>query len=125
MARLAIIGLSHKTAPIEVRERLAVPEDQLAETLRRAVSMPGVGEAMILSTCNRVEIYAGVDGEGALQQLSSLLSRSMPASTARGRCSSCRRCWWMRASCRRSCARISICTTASTRCGTCSAWRRR
>jgi glutamyl-tRNA reductase len=81
MARLAIIGLSHKTAPIEVRERLAVPEDQLAETLRKAVTMPGVAEAMILSTCNRVEIYAGIDGEQSLQHLSSLLvdARNLPA----------------------------------------------
>jgi glutamyl-tRNA reductase len=81
MARLAIIGLSHKTAPIEVRERLAVPEDQLGDTLRRAVTMPGVGEAMILSTCNRVEIYAGIDADESLQHLSSLLvdARNLPA----------------------------------------------
>jgi glutamyl-tRNA reductase len=81
MARLAIIGLSHKTAPIEVRERLAVPEDQLPDTLRRAVQLPGVGEVMILSTCNRVEVYAGIDGDQALQQLSSLLvdARNLPS----------------------------------------------
>jgi glutamyl-tRNA reductase len=81
MARLAIIGLSHKTAPIEVRERLAVPQDQLPDTLRKAVTLPGVGEAMILSTCNRVEIYAGIDADQSLQHLSSLLvdARSLPA----------------------------------------------
>jgi glutamyl-tRNA reductase len=80
VARLGIIGLSHKTAPIEVRERLAVPEDQLADTLKRAVAIPGVGEAMIVSTCNRVEVYAGVEDDAALQALSSLLvdARNLP-----------------------------------------------
>jgi glutamyl-tRNA reductase len=65
MARLCVIGLSHKTAPVEVRERAAFAEDALPEALKRACAVPGVGEAMIVSTCNRVELYAGVDGDGA------------------------------------------------------------
>ena len=61
MASLCVIGLSHRTAPIDVREKMAVPSDVLEETLRRLVALPGVPEAMVVSTCNRVEIYAAVD----------------------------------------------------------------
>ena len=53
-----LVGLSHKTAPVEVREQLAFPEEQLAEALRGVVGLPGVSEAFIVSTCNRVEILA-------------------------------------------------------------------
>src|SRR5262245_21165366 len=52
----SLVGLSHKTAPIEVRERLAFPEERLPDALRGVASLPGVCEAMILSTCNRVEV---------------------------------------------------------------------
>jgi glutamyl-tRNA reductase len=61
MARLCVVGLSHKTAPIEVREQMAFPGDTLPDALKQLVTVPGVGEAMIVSTCNRVEVYAGVD----------------------------------------------------------------
>ena len=53
-----IIGVNHLTAPVEVRERLAIPESRLADSLRRLVQHPGVNEGLILSTCNRVEILA-------------------------------------------------------------------
>ena len=53
-----LVGLSHKTAPVEIRERLAFLEDQLPEALRAAAALPEVSEAFILSTCNRVEIFA-------------------------------------------------------------------
>jgi len=80
--QLGIVGLSHKTAPIEVRERVAFAEDALAEALRRLVGVPGIGEAMIVSTCNRVELYCGVDDPDALETLRSFLidERSLPAS---------------------------------------------
>jgi glutamyl-tRNA reductase len=55
---LIVIGLNHKTAPIEVRERLAIQQDRMAEALCGAKSIPSLKEGMILSTCNRVEIYA-------------------------------------------------------------------
>jgi glutamyl-tRNA reductase len=58
---IIVVGLSHKTAPIEVRERLAVPESRLGEALRRLCAYPGISEGMLLSTCNRVEVYAVVD----------------------------------------------------------------
>ena len=54
--KLLVTGVSHKTAPVEVRERLAVPEAAQAEAVRRLKACEGVSEAVILSTCNRVEI---------------------------------------------------------------------
>ena len=53
-----VVGLSHKTAPVEIREKLAVPESRLREALSRLCSYPGVREGLLLSTCNRVEVYA-------------------------------------------------------------------
>lgn len=50
-----LIGASHKTAPLEVRERLAVPSDRLLEATQLLLAAPCVREGMILSTCNRVE----------------------------------------------------------------------
>jgi len=54
--QLALVGLSHKTAPVEVRERLAFDIGDMSEALRSLVSCDGISEAMILSTCNRVEV---------------------------------------------------------------------
>ena len=58
---LALIGVNHKTAPIELRERIAISRDELPETTRALGEMPGVSECMIVSTCNRVELLASVD----------------------------------------------------------------
>ena len=61
------IGLNHETAPVEVRERLALTGSSLQETLRWLREQPGVQEALVLSTCNRVEFYLVTDhGSGAL-----------------------------------------------------------
>src|SRR5215472_13989798 len=64
-----LIGVNHRTAPVEVREQFAIPEARLPEAVRTLASYPGVEEAMIVSTCNRVEIMAriadtcpGIDG---------------------------------------------------------------
>ncbi len=54
--KLLITGVSHKTAPVEVRERLAFREEALPAALADLKSREGVSEAVILSTCNRVEI---------------------------------------------------------------------
>ncbi|MDR7500224.1 MAG: glutamyl-tRNA reductase, partial [Armatimonadota bacterium] len=54
---LTMIGLSHKTAPLEVRERLAFGEEEVPEALRAVRALPGVREAYLLSTCNRTEVY--------------------------------------------------------------------
>jgi glutamyl-tRNA reductase len=62
---IAVVGLSHKKAPIEVRERLAVPRTGVPELLGRLVAHRAIGEAVVLSTCNRVEVYAAAKGRGA------------------------------------------------------------
>ncbi|PSB00902.1 glutamyl-tRNA reductase [Merismopedia glauca] len=54
---IAVIGLSHKTAPVEVREKLSIPEPQIETALTQIYSYPHVAEVSILSTCNRLEIY--------------------------------------------------------------------
>jgi glutamyl-tRNA reductase len=56
--QLALVGLSHKTAPVEVRERLAFNNDALRRALKSLVGRQDVTEVMILSTCNRVEVVA-------------------------------------------------------------------
>jgi glutamyl-tRNA reductase len=61
---LALIGVSHKTAPVEIRERLAFPSDKICSALASLLEKTHAAEAMILSTCNRVEIVArGPDAE--------------------------------------------------------------
>ncbi|MCB1234879.1 MAG: glutamyl-tRNA reductase [Verrucomicrobiae bacterium] len=52
------LGVNHKTAPVEIRERLAFPESEIDDRLREIRDLPGVDETVVLSTCNRVEIYA-------------------------------------------------------------------
>jgi glutamyl-tRNA reductase len=66
---LVCVGLSHKQAGIAVREQLAVPGDQLPGRLVRIKSLPGVREALLLSTCNRLEIFAEVEGPAAAADL--------------------------------------------------------
>jgi glutamyl-tRNA reductase len=67
---LFVIGLSHRTAPIGVRERLAVVPAEAEPRLGRLSRLPGVREAAMLSTCNRVEIYGAYsDPEEAIQAL--------------------------------------------------------
>jgi len=53
-----LIGVNHKSAPVEVRERLALADSRLADACKRLMEQPGVEEGMILSTCNRVEVLA-------------------------------------------------------------------
>src|SRR5207244_12388455 len=54
------VGLNHRTAPVEHRERFAVSDSRLPEALARLKRWPGIDEGVILSTCNRVELYAVV-----------------------------------------------------------------
>ncbi len=62
--KLLIVGLNHKTAPIEVRERLAFGPDIIAGALRDLRGREGVHEAVVVSTCNRTELYCAVDDGG-------------------------------------------------------------
>jgi glutamyl-tRNA reductase len=54
---IAVIGLSHKTAPVHVREKLSIPTAQTAEAIAHLTSYPHIDEVSILSTCNRLEIH--------------------------------------------------------------------
>jgi glutamyl-tRNA reductase len=63
--QLTLVGLSHKTAPIEIREKLTFPASGIGEAFAALMGSDAVSEALILSTCNRTEIYAvGSDGAG-------------------------------------------------------------
>jgi glutamyl-tRNA reductase len=53
---LQLMGVNHKSAPVEVRERLSIPESRLTDALKRLASHPEVEEGLILCTCNRVEL---------------------------------------------------------------------
>lgn len=84
---LVLIGLSHKTAPVEVREKLAFPEDRIDEALLNLTSKPSVDEAVILSTCNRTEIYTlASDPEKASEDIISFFAdfHNMPATELNG-----------------------------------------
>lgn len=54
---IAVIGLSHKTAPVHVREKLSIPTAQTGEAIAHLTSCPHLDEVSILSTCNRLEIH--------------------------------------------------------------------
>ena len=54
---IAVVGLSHKTAPVEIREKLSIPEPQTESAIAQLTSYPHIDEVAILSTCNRLEIY--------------------------------------------------------------------
>ena len=64
---LVVMGISHKTASIDARQCAAIPEAAMHDALHELVSAPNVKEAVVLSTCNRVEAYveAKTDGLGA------------------------------------------------------------
>jgi glutamyl-tRNA reductase len=57
---IVLLGLNHKTAPVELRERLAIGPQQLEQATRSLLEAPGVLEGMILSTCNRVELFTSL-----------------------------------------------------------------
>ncbi len=73
--KVFIVGLNHKVADIEVREKLAFDGLKLPEGLIRFKELPEVQEAVILSTCNRVELYANVnDTEKASESIKTFLA---------------------------------------------------
>jgi glutamyl-tRNA reductase len=63
-ATLFVAGMTHRTAPVEVREALALEEDKLREVLAALGTAGPAAELMILSTCNRVEVYGVADAPG-------------------------------------------------------------
>ncbi len=61
VAELVVVGLSHRSAPLAVRERVAFAEDEHERALAELMELPAVGESLLLSTCNRVEIVVAAD----------------------------------------------------------------
>lgn len=71
-----VVGLSHRSAPVEVLERAAVAPDDVPKLLEELIRCDHVSEAVLLSTCNRIEVYAVVDAfHGGLADVSSVLGR--------------------------------------------------
>ena len=74
--KIVVLGVTHKTAPVELREPLAIGRDELRESLRLACRHPNVAECVALSTCNRVELYAAVAPPVPLCFLKSVVTKS-------------------------------------------------
>jgi glutamyl-tRNA reductase len=73
---LILIGMNHKTAPVEIRERLSIACTEGFNPLEEIKAIPGVGESLYLSTCNRVEILARIqEGTNAEARIKSLIFR--------------------------------------------------
>ncbi|BBH64909.1 glutamyl-tRNA reductase [Actinoplanes sp. OR16] len=84
---LLSIGASYRTADVAALERLAIPESAVPGLLQKLVAQPYVGEAVVVSTCNRVEVYAAVSGfHGGLGDICNVLSEhsGIPASELAG-----------------------------------------
>ena len=62
---LYVVGVSHHSAPLEIREKLAIAPERLAERLADLAAQPGVAEAVLVSTCNRTEIYCRGERDAA------------------------------------------------------------
>lgn len=73
--RLLVIGLNHKSAPVATREAFAVPSEAVVGLDRRIVLEPVISEAMILSTCNRVELYAVAETDDVMSSAHEALVR--------------------------------------------------
>jgi len=74
MSRIAILSVNHAQAPVSVRERVAFEPNHLADELQKLNSVSGVEACVILSTCNRSEIYTVVDNDNPQEILSQYLS---------------------------------------------------
>lgn len=79
---LILVGVNHRTAPVEVRERLSVVDAHLAETVRGVRALEGVDGAAILSTCNRVEAIVSTRDEDVIALLVDVLAERASANRA-------------------------------------------
>ncbi|MBD2682709.1 MULTISPECIES: glutamyl-tRNA reductase [Nostoc] len=72
---IVVVGLSHKTAPVEIREKLSIAESQIEQVITHLHSYPHIAEVAIINTCNRLEIYAvAIHIEQAIQEIIQFLS---------------------------------------------------
>ena len=72
---LVTIGMNHKTASLDIREKVSVDRDESQKILKKLQGMPLVDEAFILSTCNRTELYLEIDDLQYVENLSDWLLR--------------------------------------------------
>ncbi len=70
---LVLLGVNHNTAPVDIRERLAIPAGRLADATRSLAHAPGIREGLILSTCNRVELITMQDSAAEAEAMPDLL----------------------------------------------------
>jgi glutamyl-tRNA reductase len=76
MKEVILIGLNHRTAPVEIRERISFSEEGLDQYLKALHDLPNVAEGLILSTCNRVEICAATrDPRGGIEEIKGFLAQ--------------------------------------------------
>jgi len=67
--KFVLVGISHKTAPVEIREQVFIPEAGVGECVRRLVDRDLIESGMLLSTCNRTELYAVASPEATADRL--------------------------------------------------------
>ena len=79
---LILIGLNHRTAPVDVRERLGIADAKLAETTRALHEIDGVDGAAVLSTCNRVEAIVSTRDEDSIEAIVDWLASTASAERA-------------------------------------------
>lgn len=78
---IVVVGLSHRTAPLQVRERIALPRERLPDMLTRLTAGSTPSEALVLSTCNRFEIYAACQPSREPARETASLSAAMRTAT--------------------------------------------
>ena len=75
MLDIVLIGLNHKTAPIELRELLAFSKDETAATLEALKKYPSISEVLLISTCNRVEVLMATENKSdAIENVKTYIS---------------------------------------------------
>ncbi|MEB3336390.1 MAG: glutamyl-tRNA reductase [Leptolyngbyaceae bacterium] len=75
LMNIAVLGLSHKTAPVEVREKLSISEHHTETAIAQLCSYPHIEEVAVLSTCNRLELYlVTTDTEHGIREVTQFLS---------------------------------------------------
>lgn len=74
MSQIQVVGLNHRNAPVDLRERISVPASAAAEFIGRLKGGPSVEEALLLSTCNRVEAWLAGDPESAGRHAAELMA---------------------------------------------------
>ena len=83
MRDFVVVGLSHRTAPVEIRERLAVAPEHLENELRDIAARGNFDEALLISTCNRVELYAtSANPSEAIRAARDTLASRLPEATS-------------------------------------------